>query len=939
LSFLDKLKQNKETILLAEIGALFHDIGKANEKFIEKHAKNTNNISFNHHLIQSFTPPIIYDYFKNHNLTFCGESVSFIDIIEKHHNRQPNGSNLTNQDIPNIIKLLYAGWNGYDGIDSGSDKGQLENKSIVGQNKDKTSIATAFGFESELHQLTYFEDKKNKIFDLIIKIIRESEDIVSFREKIFDILYDYYSLLLGETRRPSNDVTLWDHSYSVASMFKCVVAKKILDCSNPSSYNALEFKWNFLSLNIDILSILSKGIKLGDIIRYQDTIEGNFDKCKNFIEIEYPIGNEIYRDSTGIYFLVVELNKSQYKTLKIDLIQNIDPELMTSIHYESSNLPNSNISEQEQEDEHKKEFRNVFKQIQFEAREELKYPTSFSRFIPEAYNQDWNDKEICPVCQIRPKSQKKKICKVCDKNRIKTAKKWLNEEDRHKGTIWIDEISDKNNQVAAIIGKFNLNKWLDGKYIETLVVNKSKINDTNDTYKKSPSPSRIRRCWETTLNFIKDTVISKILNEFFSQEEKSSDLNFRTRRIAFKILPKINLNIGATVDIEIDGKIISPVYIDNNEGRFLTTHNLNLTPNWGKNESEILDFLNDNSRIVKVKSKDGKSWRNQDFSIKTIKVPDSKFVTYFPHLSIFTFPDQFMVLVPADQALDILSKIIEEYEIQFGKVRDRLPLHLGIIGFHRKTPLNLVMESAANWLDRIKEIEKKKGTLEAEVCGKEICNDNITPTECNLTLKCGDYCSEKFSWKIPLRMGDPDVKDLWYPYIRVKGSMPSDRDLCFGFNNKSYCCHIKNIECSDIILFDPCYFSLEYLDKASKRWRIGEKFHSLNDFIRLQSLWDAISKKMRNGIWSISHLHAYWKETTNIRDFTNDFDVKKHYIKACMKNILKLSKNQNTNSTFFNTILETTLNGLFDLCLFWNLQIKKSKPSKITDKFNKNKVM
>jgi len=922
MSFLDKLKDNQETILLAEIGTLFHDIGKANEKFIEKHAKNGKNSSFYHNLVSLFIPSDLLDFLKNHYVAFCRKSVSLLEIIEKHHKEQINGKDLEKEDVPLIIRLLYPAWHGYDGIDSGSDKGQLENKEIVGQNKEKTSVANAFGFESELHQLSYFQAKRKEILNIIIEKIQNCKDIVSFREKIIDIIHKYYLSFLGDTRRPSNDVTLWDHSYSVASMFKCAVAKNLIDCSNPS-YNALDFKWNFLSINIDILLILSKGIKLGDIIKYYETIESNYNKCKKFIEIDYPIGNEIYRDSTGIYFLVIELNQTQLEEIKKRLIQNLEPELMTSINYKSSNLPNSNIGKQKQEDMHKKEFLKIFKTIKKRAQNELKFPSSFKRFTSDAYNQDWNDKEICPVCQLKPKPRKNELCKECDKNRIKTAKIWLDEGSSNNVSIWIDEISDQNNQVTAIFGKFNLDRWLNGEYIETLVVNKSYILKTNDLFKKNPSPSRIRRCWETTHNFIKDTIISKILNEFFHQEEGSSDINLRTRRIAFKIRSSnIDLEVGSAVDIKIDGNIISPVCIDNNEGIFLTTHNLKLTPNWGKNESEILDFLNDSSRIVKVKSENGNSWRDQEFNIKAIPVPDSRFITYLPYLSIFTFPDQFIILVPANQALDIISKIMEEYEIQFGKVIDRLPLHLGIIGFHRKTPLNLLMEAISNWLDRIKEREKKKGNLEAEICGKE-----MNSLKCNLILKCDDYSSKKFSWQVPLRMGDPDVEDFWYPYFRVKGKMSSDRSLCYAFENTSYCCHIKDIKQGDIILFDPSYFSLEYLDQASKRWRIGKELHSLNDFIRLQSLWDIISKKLENRTWSMSDLYAYWQETSKIEESINDFDLKRQYIKVYMKNVLKLSENQNAKLHLFETILETTQEGLLDLCLFWNLKIRKFKPT------------
>ncbi|MEJ2252316.1 MAG: hypothetical protein P8Y97_21980, partial [Candidatus Lokiarchaeota archaeon] len=588
---------------------------------------------------------------------------------------------------------------------------------------------------------------------------------------------------------------------------------------------------------------------------------------------------------------------------------------------------NPNKSKREQENEHKKELLELFRKIRIEATVELNYPTSYKRFMPDVFNQEWNNKEICPVCQLRPKTQNQDVCKECKNNREKTAKKWLeSDKNLQTSTIWLDEISDQNNHVAAICGIFNLTPWLEGNYIKSFVVNKSNLNNLGENFLKGSSPARIRRCWETTYDFINKSIVSKILQVFSDQLDNSQETNLRYQRIEFSITPSPKIPKGSAVDIEINGEIISPVCKNTEQGLFITTHNLNLTPSWGENESDIQEFLN--NRVVRVKSYDGSHWRTINYSIMNVQFNEDKFQKYYPYLEIFTFPDQFMILVPAYQALDILGKIVEEYEKQFGKVRDRLPLHLGIIGFHRKTPITLVMDASTNWFEKVKKKQEEKRNLEAKVCKKEIINENMISKECNLTLKCTDYSPEKFSWKVPLLMGDSDVKDFWYPYIRVKGKKPSNRDLCFEFDTQSYCCHIKEIKQNDDILFDPSYFSLEYLDRASKRWRMGENILSLNEFINIQPLWQDISNKLQHQEWSISQLYAYWQEIFKLnekfKDSDDDSKIKEKYIKTCMKNILNLSEDQDL---IFKRMFKSTKEGLLDLCLFWNLKIRKFKLS------------
>lgn len=79
------------------------------------------------------------------------------------------------------------------------------------------------------------------------------------------------------------------------------------------------------------------------------------------------------------------------------------------------------------------------------------------------------------------------------------------------------------------------------------------------------------------------------------------------------------------------------------------------------------------------------------------EIPDS---AYVPVIPIIAEPRTFMALAPADQALAMLGQIKSKYEREMGKVRNRLPLHLSIVYFSRRTPLRAALDAGQAMLQR-----------------------------------------------------------------------------------------------------------------------------------------------------------------------------------------------------------------------------------------------
>jgi hypothetical protein len=919
MGILKKLKKNRTPILLAEIGAYLHDLGKARKEFIEYYSKDGgSNWDKNKHNFPSIFPSTLKDILTRIKVRACREEASLIDFIEKHHDKTEIGLERKDCEIPPLIRLLYAGWRGYDGMDSGLDKGNVDNEGK--QRKNYTFIATAFGYEFNKIEIDKLKDLTGELYGHILDALKQfksNDDIVQLREAIMCTRV-YYKEFLGETRRSANDVTLWDHSYSVATLVKCVMAKNIIDYPN-TSFDPLDFNWKVFSVNFDILKLLAKGVKVGDILGYWERINSALKKVKKLIEIEYPIGNEIYRDTSGIFFLVPEIDLEELKKLILNEIENIEPELMPQIvikettHVKSSDykficndskdsIPRDIKQARKKVEEYKKEaLKTVLPETRKEAFKEIFYPTSSTRFFSDKFVDNWSGKEICSICRLRPMDENSNGCNHCLERRKSRAEEWIREP---KYTIWLDEVSDYNDRVALLIGCFILDNWLNGSLIKTMAI---RANRANPPMPKNPSLARIRRCWETTQEFI-NTIFDETLEKY------DWKLDIRRKRVQFKIEPNPDIPKGSTCDIDVEGVRFSPVCINNTDGIFVSTINLEILKEWGNTIEDIASFIDRKS--IKIKCEKDRNWRNA--KIVQSKPAEKEFQDYLPYVKIYDFPDQFMVLVPAYEALDIAEKILNEYEIQFSKVRDRLPFHLGIIAFHRKTPLYVVMDAGKRLIETFR---KRTESIDAKVISVREVEDEKFGKSKELTIKAGSYSSIPFKWRVSYSTADPSQEDRWHPYIRFNGD--PNRDLSFDYTgNGDYVLHVKEIGENDQVKIETSYFRLFYLENAADRFKVDEDLRPLSEIYRLKKLWEQIEKRLTLRTLSISRLHAFWEEITKRRDYRDDNFEK--FVKSVLINVLEISPQK--DEKLFDTFLQAAKDGLLELCLNWNLQVRKIKP-------------
>ncbi len=989
-NILEKHEQNRTQILLVEIGAYLHIIGRFTEKFINAQAKDSQvsykyqNICDNRNFFEGTGLDVLlkdniwssllnsFTDLNNPGKLETNKVNNFCDFIKKHTWSK-------NQPEEGLCRILADA----HGIVSGIDKGLAGMGDKGKQRKEYTFKANAFGYEEEIELLKDPGLKKELLCKLkeIIERIKQNGNI-SFEDyqDLSSTFKKYYPKTIGETRRPINEITLYDYAYSIASLTKSNLAKIIIDgWYDPKGQS----KWRILRINIDVLGLLSKGLKIGDILGYKKEIDEVFSAIRKIIEYDYPIGNEIYRDSTGIYFSCPNLKdiNGLLKELKEKLKQLNVLDFVFQV----------NISEEESRS------MVVLANDREKSLKEIVFPqlNDIGNIVSEFEKSKQTGNEICQVCRIRLKPEKDDRCEKCKERYQKRALEWI---ENPKNTIWLDEVADKNDRLALILGAFELKNWLNGNLIDTFLsqrfeewekennnnricqqlniqsighlenIFKSLFNGANLSndykkliesfvgykpnnfiqdfwypiaerdatgkaleisdssekakhlikllFRKHPSFARIRRCWETTHEFITETVYDEILKNYNRRD------NIRTRRIQFKISPNPEIPISATCDIDIDGVRFSPVCIDKDQGLFVTTINLQILGNKEKSIDEIIKWMN--GKEIKLK-KEVNIWLNKKFRIIDAKPANDKYQNYLPFIKIYDFPDQFMVLVPAYDAFDIAKKIFEEYEVQFSKVRDRLPLHLGIIAFHRRTPLYVAMDAGKRLIDAFR---RKSNSLKAKVIS--ITNDDQLKKHKILTFKPEDenYTSDYITWKISYATGDPEQEDNWHPYIRVENPELICRETCsFDYTGQNnYVIHVKKLKEEDTILFEPAYFKMIFLENNADRFRVDENLRPLDDIRKLDELWKDIEDIVKKKGIGIAQIYAFWQETEKRRKDYGTDSIWGNFVKTCITNILKIK--ENFEQELFNRIFYSTKTGLLDLCLNWNLQVRKIKPGK-----------
>jgi hypothetical protein len=691
-------------------------------------------------------------------------------------------------DASELVRLM-GWWHGIAHVEKGltSQTEQLETSC------DK--LSTAFGYE-------YCEPDNllSRLDSGIRQYLQQPGTLVSSRSAWLKALSGVLPEAWGDTRRPANEVSLWDWSYAVASLYKSELARHFL---TGEWRQRDQLRWRVLRVNFDVLGLYSRAIKLADLFGYMSAINAACEKTKQFLEDEYPVGNEIYRDTTGIYFTFPDVDLSADLGLELRRIaEEVEAELAPRIHVGTGQ--GKDASEQ---------LRRLVADQHLEAREELAVPIDSDNFSTR-WTARWENLtdgawEVCPVCRLRPKKEEDDVCDHCQERRQLRVKGWHADP---KQTIWLDELADENDRLALVVGRFGLDDWLSGDLVQTLLV-KATENNPDACVSKNPSPARLRRVWETCQRFWESTV-----SDIFSE------LPDRTR---WELLPSQpadaqKIRQGIVSDGTLAGQPISVFRIAN---QLLTVSF------WPEGDGPS------GGKLQVSWERGNRKQPLQPMEIQRLFQPVgglARYATYRPTLTLLTTPDQFLALVPAAGALDLAAKIRDAYGDEFGKVQDRLPIFLGLVFFHRKTPLFAAIDTARRMLSQV-ELEDEQWAVECS------CPSPDGQHHC-LRLSQG---SNRIAYKVPVKMCDKQIEDVWYPYLFVE-SQADNRSRRFQVKEGRYkdrwLVHAPELRPGDKLRVWPSRFGYKFLEHTAQRFEFDPQHDTmyLDELRRLTKMWNAI---------------------------------------------------------------------------------------------------
>jgi hypothetical protein len=975
-----KLKQYRPQLLLAEAIALLHDIGKLHAGHLFKYTREHTQRAFGHHeILSKIKVTSVPSALLRRKVQFPlhkrarGSTVSLQGAIERHH-----------KPTNDATELLRA----VDVLDSGVDRSAVFNAGQ--QSLCATCITTAFGLDIQCYALAPndeistdgysvpgsvttvnirkgytcvcdqpVDDLEKALCQVLgfleryLRLIDDKlavENLYETRREFLDEVREQYSKTLGETRRAANDVTLWDHSYSVATLYKAALAGLLVD--PPGQFKSSQIRWRVFRVGFDGLGIIAKGHRIGDMLGYRQALDVARDEVKRLVEVDWALGNEVYHDENGIYFLVPALRTEAVR-------KELEPMLGDAARRAVLNATGGEVvpvigfggDEDEAQGNGSRGLTRLGREIA-QTDEDVRIP------VPDTVRPDWPTRwgeweqvrkhlrderaphdftrlagqceycvyrkvcavwegknypqvDGCPVCNARPKCENQMVCPVCSERREGRAWAWY--AAGRESTIWIDEVADRNDRVAVLVGRFDLTHWLDGSfentYLNTFLVHslkdwerKVKVSDAGwetvvdhlkdaaayaamsssgglsketvsrlatffqyfDFYhpdkdltmaferaaewvdrtpenlavllfRKHPSPARLRRTWETTERFWDEVVEGLLPDE--KLYDSFADLETRGGKALHDArFQRLSITVGGVslhrlaYDARI-GPLRLSIYWsgaeeETGEGQFITLDNLQLLMEQTGSESvgDLADWIAAQGQIeveIPLRGQEralGKDGSRRRFTITGARLlPDR----YHPFAHILITPRLFTALVPAVDALDIAQAIRRKYEAEFSKVKNRLPLHLGVVYFHRRTPLYAAMDAARRMLPvgcRPPEVWNLVDNAQSSDDGSEV----------KLRFDNG------IEWALDTATGDPGVPDDYYPYFLVSAgthpamvlSVPDPAQDGPGpaqEGQRRPLVHTRDLKKDDSVRVDPSLFDFEFLDTIGRRFEVSYK--------------------------------------------------------------------------------------------------------------------
>lgn len=457
---LQVLADNRETLLLAEVAAWLHMLGKLHEEFLR-----------GQHGLDIKIPDDLKTNFPNLEKLLCdswpgqiwsripvsefeASSLSLFDLIKEHRNRNA---------LTGLQRLMWDAHGRGSGIE----------KSILGRFApgQVTTVypATAVGLETgpiDLHALQNRRQSLYKFLQTQLQHLRDTDAHVhwaKFRKTFMRRLEQDFRSSVAETRRPLNDVTMFDQTVASVVFFKAALAQNLMAGWKEPVQNKIadKYHWRLLRVGLNGIAYWGQESRINDLLSRKAQIKLALDAVRTLLEETYPLGVEVYRDENGSLFIVPDIEDLLDATADNCSLRECLRQIIERA-FDGETCPTLDLSEH---------TRNLLLLGQL-ATTELPPPTPQPKRV-----EDWwtgiSRRDVCPVCGLRPqadlntKAGQRKVCTVCERRRAGRAQEWAG---NLTSTIWTDEVADMNGRLALVIGQFGLEPWLTGEAFNSVMM-------------------------------------------------------------------------------------------------------------------------------------------------------------------------------------------------------------------------------------------------------------------------------------------------------------------------------------------------------------------------------------------------------------------------------------------------------------------------------------
>ena len=242
---LNRLAQERKNILLAEIAAWFHDWQKC-IPFWRKHGAKLNpgNIASK---LDAYRPPLPGS---------TNASLSLKDVIEQ--GRNPSQAKNSSDWRVRLLGICH-------------DKAHFDKPEFQKLGQQSDLISTVFGFETPPDVSTAFKE------------LVTATQYFTDRSQCIRHLKKAFIQAVGDTRRPINEVTLWDWGGASAGLWKAVASQILLESL---SEEPAQPYWRMLSIRFDGLQFLEQAPTISDLVGRHAALQAALDGVRHLLEIE-----------------------------------------------------------------------------------------------------------------------------------------------------------------------------------------------------------------------------------------------------------------------------------------------------------------------------------------------------------------------------------------------------------------------------------------------------------------------------------------------------------------------------------------------------------------------------------------------------------------------------------------------------------------------------